>query len=117
MDVSTAVLSAHDQYFRGYSILVLQEHATELFDLDAETRARFVEDANRLALALKQTFNPLKMNYCLLGNTVAHLHWHLIPRYASDPDPKTPIWQNPFPQVEVTEEELQKIADEIRGNL
>jgi diadenosine tetraphosphate (Ap4A) HIT family hydrolase len=32
------------------------------------------------------------MNYELLGNQVPHLHWHLFPRYADDPDRLKPVW-------------------------
>ena len=32
------------------------------------------------------------MNYELLGNQVPHLHWHLFPRYAHDPDVLKPVW-------------------------
>ena len=115
--MSTAVLDGNHQYFRGYSVLVLRGHATELYDLDPETRRKFVEDANRLASALARTFKPLKMNYCLLGNTTEHLHWHLIPRRQTDPDPKRPIWEQHFPKVDLSDDDFQQMADEIRGNL
>ena len=117
LEVSTAVLRPTHQYFRGYMILTLRQHATELYNLDLDTRQKFVEEANLVALALDRTFKPLKVNYCLLGNTVAHLHWHLIPRRLSDPNPKMPIWSDPFPEVQLGDEELRRIADEIRGNL
>jgi diadenosine tetraphosphate (Ap4A) HIT family hydrolase len=35
---------------------------------------------------VKQVFRPDNVNYSLLGNWVGHLHWHIYPRYASDPD-------------------------------
>lgn len=117
LEVSTAVLGRTEQYFRGYTLLVLRGHATELFDLDPETRRKFVEDATRLASALAETFHPIKMNYCLLGNTVEHLHWHLIPRRHTDPDPKRPIWESPFPNVQLSDDDFQSMAHEIRGHL
>ena len=83
LEVSTAVLRPTYQYFRGYTILFLRQHAIELWDLDPNTRQKFMEDANQVALALSKTFEPLKMNYSLLGNTnptMDHLHWHLTPR-------------------------------------
>ena len=63
LEVSTAVLRLTHQYFRGYTILVLRQHAQELWQLDQETRQMFMEDANQMALALDKTFKPLKMNY------------------------------------------------------
>jgi diadenosine tetraphosphate (Ap4A) HIT family hydrolase len=43
------------------------------------------------AQAIEQIFNPVKMNFQLLGNLVPHLHTHLIPRYYGDPAPGRPI--------------------------
>ena len=40
-------------------------------------------------------FRPRKLNYELLGNSVPHLHWHLIPRYSDDPMRTVPVWENP----------------------
>ena len=117
LEVSTCVLQSTDQYFRGYVLVVLRQHATELYHLDPGARHKFIEEVNRVALALDKTFKPLKMNYCLLGNTVAHLHWHLIPRRSTDPNPKRPIWESPFPEVQLSDEEYRQLAAEIRQNL
>ncbi len=48
-----------------------------------------------VAEAVFRAFGPRKLNYELLGNSVSHLHWHLIPRYADDPIPRLPLWSNP----------------------
>ena len=120
LEVSTAVLRLTHQYFRGYTILVLRQHAQELWQLDQETRQLFMEDANQMALALDKTFKPLKMNYSLLGNNdpiMDHLHWHLTPRRLTDPAPKRHISAAPFPEVSLSEEEFKQMADEIRRNL
>ena len=120
LEVSTAVLRLTHQYFRGYTILVLRQHAQELWQLDQETRQMFMEDANQMPLALDKTFKPLKMNYSLLGNNdpiMDHLHWHLIPRRLTDPAPKRHISAAPFPEVSLSEEEFKQMADEIRRNL
>ncbi len=47
-----------------------------------------------VAEAVFRAFEPRKLNYELLGNSVTHLHWHLVPRYADDPNPQWPIWSN-----------------------
>ena len=122
LEVSTAVLRENLQYYRGYTILVLRQHAVELWDLDPETRQKFMEEANQVAHALAKTFKPLKLNYSLLGNTDPindHLHWHLTPRRLTDPNPKRPVWDGnfPAPDVHLSDEEFRKMADEIRANL
>ena len=40
---------------------------------------------------------PVKLNYDLLGNSLPHLHTHVVPRYADDPKPG---WPFPFPEDE-----------------
>jgi diadenosine tetraphosphate (Ap4A) HIT family hydrolase len=35
--------------------------------------------------AVQARFHPVKMNYMTLGNTVPHLHTHIVPRYPNDP--------------------------------
>lgn len=80
------------QYFTGYCILVSRQHATELFELSEKVHRGFLNETTQLAHALYAEFQPRKMNYELLGNQIPHLHWHLIPRYASDPDHLKPAW-------------------------
>jgi diadenosine tetraphosphate (Ap4A) HIT family hydrolase len=80
------------QFYRGYSVLASRRHAAELSQLaDAERRA-FLDEMCLLARAVEACFRPRKMNYELLGNQVPHLHWHLFPRYADDPDAARPVW-------------------------
>ena len=80
-----------DQFFPGWVFVVLKRHAVELYDLDARSRASLIEEVNRVAQALAKVYRPVKMNYELLGNQVPHLHWHLSPRYADDPDALKPV--------------------------
>ena len=41
------------------------------------------------------SFTPRKLNYELLGNQEAHMHWHLYPRYETDAIPHWPVWADP----------------------
>jgi diadenosine tetraphosphate (Ap4A) HIT family hydrolase len=80
------------QFYRGYCVLVARTHAVELNGLpDAERRA-YLDEMCLLARAVETAFRPHKLNYELLGNQVPHLHWHLFPRYADDPDRLRPVW-------------------------
>ena len=93
-DLESSRLFLHeDQFFPGYVLLVLRRHATELYDLYAPERRTLVEEVSRVAEALSRVFRPVKMNYELLGNQVPHIHWHLVPRLATDPDLHAPIWR------------------------
>ncbi len=92
LPASIAIL-APDQYYRGYTLVVSKTHATELYHLDEHESTQYFRDMLRVAAAVAAAFRPRKMNYEVLGNTVAHLHWHLFPRYDEDPNPKRPTWE------------------------
>ena len=112
-----AILNRDWQYYRGSSLLVLRDHVTELHHLEPEMRHRFMDDACRLAAAVDKTVQPDKLNHAVLGNAVPHLHWHLIPRYQSDPFPTYAIWEHEFPKLPPSDQEFMEIADQIRINL
>ncbi len=80
------------QYYHGYCLLVARRHATELSGLDDDERREYLVEMCLLARAIEDCFRPRKLNYELLGNQVPHLHWHLFPRYADDPDALKPVW-------------------------
>jgi len=75
-------------YFRG-------RHVVEPTELTAAESAQFWGELLLAGAAIEAVFEPVKMNYNLLGNSVPHLHAHLIPRYAEDPRPE---WPFPFPE-------------------
>lgn len=80
------------QYYHGYCVLIARRHARELSGLsDAERRA-YLDEMCLLARAIEESFSPLKLNYELLGNQVPHLHWHVFPRSAEDPERLKPVW-------------------------
>ena len=80
------------QFYQGYCVLVSRTHATELSALDDAERRAYLDEMCVLARAIEAAFRPHKLNYELLGNQVPHLHWHLFPRSADDPDALRPVW-------------------------
>ncbi len=106
-----------DQFFPGWLFVVLRRHATELYELSAAERAVLIEDVSRAAEALARVYRPVKMNYELLGNQVAHIHWHLIPRLAGDPDPRSPVWRVAHEASPLPPDESRKRVVAIRQAL
>jgi len=114
---TAVVVLGNDQYYRGYALVIARRHATELYHLpDSESTAYF-QDMLRVARAIDRAFSPRKMNYELLGNTVAHLHWHLFPRYADDPNPTRPTWENAHEPRPLADTEYARTIDAIRRHL
>ncbi len=113
-EVSDAYLQRADIQ-RGYTVVVWRgRHVAEPTELDADEAAGYWLEVVRVASALERHLEPVKMNYNLLGNSVPHLHTHLIPRYADDPKPG---WPFPFPDESppaFPEEELIRDADALR---
>ena len=63
-----------------------------------------------IASAVVSLFGPVRINYECLGNQVAHVHWHVIPRHADDPDPRNPIWGWPAERLDASLDETEKRA-------
>ncbi len=80
------------QYYAGYCVLVSRRHVAELHHLNDDERHAFVDDACRLSRAIEAEFQPHKLNVESLGNQVPHLHWHIFPRLAGDPERLKPVW-------------------------
>jgi len=96
------VLLNRDQFFPGYSFVIARDHVTELFHLDRDVRQTVLDEVTLVAASLYNLFKPAKMNYELLGNMVPHMHWHLVPRFTSDPLWPRPIWSEPHEPVTLT---------------
>ncbi len=91
-----------DQFFAGWTVLILKDHRTELFQLTRDERTKLIEEVSRAGEVLTEIFNAKKINSELLGNQVPHIHWHVIPRLKSDPDPLKPVWCVPHEAVRLT---------------
>ena len=116
LDLTVAYLHA-DQFFPGWVVLVFRRHATELFELTREERSRLIEDVNTVAQALAAAFEPVKVNYGLLGNQLPHIHWHVIPRLAGDPAPREAVWGVRHEPVRLPAEQLRERIARVRAHL
>ena len=106
-----------DQFFPCWVFVVLKRHAIELYDLTPSERAAHIEDVNRVASALARVYEPVKMNYEILGNQVPHIHWHLVPRLAGDPEPRWPVWWVPHAPKALPAAEVARRIGQIRAAL
>ena len=111
------VILNRDQFFTGYTLLFAKQHVTELFHLDATVRSELIEEVSRVAAALYAAFKPAKINYELLGNMVPHMHWHLVPRFTSDPLWPRPIWSEAHDEKHLSAVEYQERIAVIRSCL
>lgn len=106
-----------DQFYRGYTLVISRSHATELHHLGSAEATIYLDDMRRTAEAIAKALAPRKLNYELLGNTVGHLHWHIFPRYADDPNPMRPVWEHSHTPHPLAPAEYATLALAIRRHL
>lgn len=73
----------------GHTLVIPKRHAGSFFDITAEERAAMFALLDRAAQVLKEEFGPTGYNIGIndgpaAGQTVPHLHIHLIPRFPGD---------------------------------
>lgn len=106
-----------DQFFSGWTVVVFQRHATELFHLTPTERSRLIEEVTHVAKTLAELYQATKINYELLGNQLPHVHWHVIPRLVDDPDPLEPVWRVSHAPITLTESALQDTITRLASSL
>ena len=63
------------QRFKGYTLFLCKEHATEIHFLEKDFRRKFLEEMSLAAEAVYNAFRPDKLNYELLGTgNAVHMH-------------------------------------------
>ncbi len=102
---------------RGHVIILPKNHAKNLFELSDEDASKVMVVAKKIATAVKKTYNcdgvnVLQNNGRAAGQTVFHLHVHVIPRFEGDLDSINIGWR-PLD----TPSDLEAIAQEIKANL
>lgn len=101
---------------QGHAIILPKNHAKNIFELSEEDASQIFLVAAKVAKAMKEELdcdglNILQNNGEIAGQTVFHLHVHLIPRYKDDQ--VTITWKQGVP----TKEELSSLAAAISSRL
>jgi len=78
----------------GHTLVIPRRHIASFFELTADERADLLTLLDQARVGLDTEFHPDAYNIGIndgpaAGQTIGHLHIHLIPRYAGDqPDPR-----------------------------
>lgn len=115
---SLLVVGDH-QFHRGYCLLLLKEHVRELHELEPAVYLALSRELLTAGRAIVEAFEPWKMNYSCYGNVDPHIHWHLFPRYDSEPDHLNHPWlhASEFKDHPTDEETARNVAARIRAHL
>ena len=76
-------------FTEGHTLVIPKEHSTGLLDTPDKTLAEIVARVKKVAAHLKDAlpcdgFNILQNNGAAAGQTVMHLHFHIVPRYGNE---------------------------------
>ena len=88
---SDAYLQRHG-IVRGYTIVIWRgRHVAEPTELTWEDASAYWREVLDVVRAIEENYRPVKINLSMLGNTLPHLHTHVLPRYMNDPAPFRPL--------------------------
>ena len=94
---------------RGYAYVVWRgRHVAEPTELSAQEASEFWGEVAAAAAVVEAHYQPVKMNWLVLGNGVPHLHVHLVPRHADDPAAGGPLEREAF-----AFDTIEPLADEL----
>jgi len=76
-------------FTKGHTLVIPKVHSAGLVDTPDETLANLLARVKKVAAHLKEMlpcdgFNILQNNGAAAGQTVMHLHFHIVPRYGQE---------------------------------
>lgn len=77
------------QVTKGHTLVVSKKHYDNLLECDDETLAHLIQVVKMLAVRISERLNAQGVNVLnntheAAGQTVNHLHFHIIPRYSEN---------------------------------
>lgn len=107
-----------DGRFPGRAILRLREHWDAFEELPDELAIDFYRDAQSAIRAILKATDAARVNFAVLGNSQAHVHAHLIPRYPAQEDfPGSSPWDDPRPRAKLDPSRERELIVKIREEL
>lgn len=89
------VVAVADADYPGFTRVIWNAHCAEMTDLTPPDRDQVMQAVYTVEQAMRQAFNPTKINLAAFGTMVPHLHWHIIPRWQGDRHYPDAYWAAP----------------------
>jgi bis(5'-adenosyl)-triphosphatase len=114
----------------GHSLVIPKEHITSLMDMNTQELSRFFDTARVALRILMKAFNTEAFDLSLqekpeAGQTIEHLHLHLVPRMKGDlanPGDWYPLLQNQdqtiidsLDRIKLNDTAMSQITNELRN--
>lgn len=98
----------------GHTLVLPKKHVENILEADSETMNKVFEVVRILSSKIKKNLNCEGINILsncgeAAGQTVMHLHIHIIPRYNND------SFNIDFPSNKLTSEEFSELLNKING--
>jgi diadenosine tetraphosphate (Ap4A) HIT family hydrolase len=106
-----------EQSHPGRCVVAYRAHVNELFELSDSELTAFMRDVARAAKAIKEAFNPNKINYGAYSDKLPHLHMHLVPKYEGGASWGAPFEMMPANKKLLSEAEYAATVAAIRAKL
>ncbi|MEU4564711.1 HIT family protein [Actinoplanes sp. NPDC023936] len=101
----------------GYCWVIWRDgHVCEPTEVDPADAQRFFADLLTVGRAVEQLLQPAKMNYSVLGNSVPHLHGHVVPRPHRDPAAGGPLPWEHLHEERRPADEVRDLTDRLRNH-
>ena len=93
-DLTLAYLDINP-FSKGHTLVIPKRHAADLLEVDEELLKETVVRVKRIAARVGERrgcdgFNILQNNGVAAGQTVRHIHFHIVPRWNGD----APVFEN-----------------------
>jgi diadenosine tetraphosphate (Ap4A) HIT family hydrolase len=115
---SDAYLQRVDVGQKGYTIVIWRgRHVADPTELSADEASAYFAEVLRVGRALQAHYRPIKLNVEMLGNSLPHLHTHVIPRYQQDGSPGHPalfMRSDVAPGKEIPDDVIARDAEALR---
>ncbi|WP_034886924.1 HIT family protein [Gillisia sp. Hel_I_29] len=95
---------------KGHTLCIPKKEVNKIFDLDKDTYSDLMEFSRQVAIGLEKTVSCKRVGMAVIGLEVPHVHVHLIPL--------NKMTEMDFShKVTLSSEEMDELADAIKGNI
>ena len=113
--MTSEVIVFKEQKHKGRAIVAYKkDHVGEIQNLSDEERNAFMKDVSDVAKAIQVAYKPDRINYGAYGDTLGHLHIHLVPKWKDGYE-----WNGTFlmnTNEYASDKELQDVIDTLKKN-
>ncbi|CQR47037.1 HIT-like protein [Paraliobacillus sp. PM-2] len=107
------------QVTKGHTLVIPKTHVKDIYQTPEEVASNLFAQIPKISKGIKEAFQPEGINILsntgeVAGQSVFHLHIHLIPRYGKE-DGFKPTWETH--SEDYTQEVLQSIAKNIHEKI